>query len=241
MAYNFVSADRSQRFLLPPDMADWLPDDHLAWFVIDVVEQINLDRFRRVYRADGHGRPAYDPAVMVALLLYAYCSGVRSSRVIERRCVEDVAFRVLAWAAQYLRMFRVNTIGQAVLYDMRNQLFTHIQKLSLRFYDSRPVGKIMSRVTSDVGAINELINGYVDKLKLEGRHLEGSTTFWVDSISVSDGTATGCGRLVDFSHEVDDVTGESKEPINPRVRVMSATFVKSGDLWRISSSTKGGC
>jgi hypothetical protein len=77
-------------------MADWLPEDHLAWFVIDVVDQIDLDRFRRVYRADGHGRPAYDPAVMVALLLYAYCSGVRSSRVIERRCVEDVAFRVLA-------------------------------------------------------------------------------------------------------------------------------------------------
>jgi transposase len=96
VAYNFVSADRSQRFLLPPDMADWLPEDHLAWFVIDVVDQIDLDRFRRVYRADGHGRPAYDPAVMVALLLYAYCSGVRSSRVIERRCVEDVAFRVLA-------------------------------------------------------------------------------------------------------------------------------------------------
>jgi len=96
VAYNFVSADRSQRFLLPPDMADWLPEDHLAWFVIDVVDQIDLDRFRRVYRADGHGRPAYDLAVMVALLLYAYCTGVRSSRVIERRSVEDVAFRVLA-------------------------------------------------------------------------------------------------------------------------------------------------
>ena len=82
--------------MLPPDMADWLPEGHLAWFVIDVVDQIDLDRFRRVYRADGHGRPAYDPAVMVALLLYAYCCGVRSSRVIERRCVEDVAFRVLA-------------------------------------------------------------------------------------------------------------------------------------------------
>jgi len=96
VGYNFVSADRAQRFLLPPDMADWLPEDHLAWFVIDVVDQIDLDRFRRVYRADGHGRPAYDPAFMVALLLYACCTGVRSSRVIERRCVEDVAFRVLA-------------------------------------------------------------------------------------------------------------------------------------------------
>jgi len=54
-----------------------------------------------------------------------------------------VTFRLLAWAAQYLRMFRISQIGQAVLYDMRSQLFVHIQKLSLRFYDSRPVGKIM--------------------------------------------------------------------------------------------------
>jgi hypothetical protein len=96
VGFHFVSADRGQQFLLPPDMAEWLPEDHLVWFVIDVVDQIDLDRFRRSYRSDGHGRPAYDPAMMVALLLYAYCGGVRSSRVIERRCVEDIAYRVLA-------------------------------------------------------------------------------------------------------------------------------------------------
>jgi len=96
VAYNFVVAERDQRFLLPPDMRDWLPEDHLAWFVIDVVEQLDLSRFRDSYRADGHGRAAYDPAMMVALLLYAYCIGVRSSRAIERRCVEDIAFRVVA-------------------------------------------------------------------------------------------------------------------------------------------------
>lgn len=88
VAYNFVVAERDQRFLLPPDMRDWLPEDHLAWFVIDVVEQLDLSRFRDSYRADGHGRAAYDPAMMVALLLYAYCIGVRSSRAIERRCVK---------------------------------------------------------------------------------------------------------------------------------------------------------
>ncbi len=96
MGFNFIGADRDQVFLLPPDVRDWLPADHLAWFVIDVVDQIDLSRFRAAYRADGHGRAAYDPAVLVAVLLYAYCSGIRSSRVIERRCREDVAFRVLA-------------------------------------------------------------------------------------------------------------------------------------------------
>lgn len=95
MAYNFVVADRDQRFLLPPDMREWLPADHLVWFVVEVVEQLELGRFHASYRADGHGRAAYDPAMMVALLLYAYCLGIRSSRVIERRCVEDLAFRVL--------------------------------------------------------------------------------------------------------------------------------------------------
>ena len=96
VGFNFIAADREQAFLLPPDMRDWLPPEHLAWFVIDVVDQLGLTEFRRSYRADGHGRAAYDPAVMVALLLYAYCTGHRSSRVIERRCHEDIAFRVIA-------------------------------------------------------------------------------------------------------------------------------------------------
>jgi len=96
VGFNFIAGDRDQVFLLPPDMRDWLPAGHLAWFVIDVVDQVDLSRFHAAYRADGHGRAAYDPAVLVAILLYAYCCGIRSSRVIERRCQEDVAFRVLA-------------------------------------------------------------------------------------------------------------------------------------------------
>ena len=96
VGFNFIAGDRDQVFLLPPDMRDWLPAGHLAWFVIDVVDQVDLSRFHAAYRADGHGRAAYDPAVLVAILLYAYCCGIRSSRVIERRCREDVAFRVLA-------------------------------------------------------------------------------------------------------------------------------------------------
>jgi transposase len=96
MAQNFVGADRDQVFLLPPSLRDWLPEDHLAWWVIDAVAAMDLTAFYGRYRADGHGRPAYDPAVLVAVLLYAYAVGERSARRIERRCVEDVAFRVLA-------------------------------------------------------------------------------------------------------------------------------------------------
>src|SRR4051794_1299025 len=87
---------REQSFLMPPDVREWLPPRHLAWFVVDAVAEMNLDAFYAAYRVDGRSRPPYDPAMMVGLLLYAYTRGIRSSRVIERACHEDVAVRVLA-------------------------------------------------------------------------------------------------------------------------------------------------
>jgi transposase len=96
MAYNFLQAERDQPFLLPPDLRDWLPKDHLAWFVLDVVDQLDLAEADRAHRDDGHGHPAYDPKLLLGVLLYGYCLGVRSSRQLERRCQEDIAFRVLA-------------------------------------------------------------------------------------------------------------------------------------------------
>jgi transposase len=96
MAQNFVGCDRDQSFLLPPDVRDWLPEGHLAWFVLDAVAGMNLGEFYASYRADGVGRRAYDPAMLVAVLLYGYARGVRSARAIERACVEDVAFKMLA-------------------------------------------------------------------------------------------------------------------------------------------------
>ncbi|MGH3360550.1 MAG: IS1182 family transposase [Nocardioidaceae bacterium] len=96
MAYNFTAVDRDQLLLMPPSVSDWLPEDHLAWFVIDVITELDLSAFRSAYRLDGRGGAAYDPAMMLALLVYAYSVGERSSRQIERRLVEDVAFRVVA-------------------------------------------------------------------------------------------------------------------------------------------------
>ena len=77
-------------------MREWLPQDHLAWFVLAAVEEMGLAALYAAYRADGHGRPAHDPAVMVALLVYAYARGQRSTRRIERACIEDIAYRVIA-------------------------------------------------------------------------------------------------------------------------------------------------
>src|SRR4051795_7191753 len=96
MAPSFIACDREQSFLMPPDVREWLPENHLAWFVLAAVEEMDLWPFYAGYRVDGRSRPPYDPAMMVALLLYAYARGIRSSRAIERGCAEDVAFRVLA-------------------------------------------------------------------------------------------------------------------------------------------------
>lgn len=95
MGQNFLSCDREQELLLPPSLREWLPEGHLAWLVVDAVEALDLDAFYGAYRRDGHGRAAHDPAMMVALLLYSYAVGERSSRAIERRCSEDVASRVI--------------------------------------------------------------------------------------------------------------------------------------------------
>ena len=96
MVQNFIGCDRDQSFLLPPDVRDWLPDGHLAWFVLEAVAGMDLSEFYGAYRRDGVGRRAYDPAMVVAVLLYGYSRGVRSARAIERACVEDVAFKMIA-------------------------------------------------------------------------------------------------------------------------------------------------
>jgi transposase len=86
---------RDQEFLLPPNMADWLPQDHLVWFVLDVVDQLDTSRFHARNRTGGVGRQGFDPDMLLALLLYAYAVGERSSRRIERLCLDHVAFRVV--------------------------------------------------------------------------------------------------------------------------------------------------
>jgi len=95
MAYNFMKNDREQGYLLPPNVREWLPEGDLAWFLMDAVAQMDLGVFYWGYREDGHGHPAFEPSIMVTLLLYAYCLGERSSRRIEHLCERDLGFRVV--------------------------------------------------------------------------------------------------------------------------------------------------
>jgi transposase len=85
-----------EELLLPPSLRDWLPENHLAYFVSDVVDNLDLSAMDAVYGDEKRGQPPYDPLMMTKVLVYGYCVGVFSSRKIERRLVEDIAFRVLA-------------------------------------------------------------------------------------------------------------------------------------------------
>ena len=94
MPQNFIECGREQVFLMPPWLLDSLPEGHLAWTILASVEEMDLGAFYADYRAAGTAAP-HDPKMMVALLLYGYAKGNRSSRGIERACVEDVAYRVI--------------------------------------------------------------------------------------------------------------------------------------------------
>ncbi len=95
MAKAYRPVNRDQPFLLPPDMREWLAPDHLVWFLLETLQKLDLRAFHARHPNDGGGRAAYDPQMMVALLVYAYCCGERSSRQIERLCQVNVAFRVV--------------------------------------------------------------------------------------------------------------------------------------------------
>jgi transposase len=96
MLQNFLCPQRDQPLLMPVDTREQLPEDDLVFVVLDAVATLDVGAFGRRYRVGGHGRAAFDPEMMAALLLYGYCQGERSSRVIEKRCVRDIGYRVIA-------------------------------------------------------------------------------------------------------------------------------------------------
>ena len=96
MAKKYRSYEPDQLFLMPPNPHEWLPEDHLAYFVSELVDDLNLSEIEALYEDEERGQPPYHPRMMVKVLLYSYCVGVFPSRQIQKHLVEDVAFRVLA-------------------------------------------------------------------------------------------------------------------------------------------------
>ncbi|MGH2874244.1 MAG: transposase [Solirubrobacteraceae bacterium] len=112
MPQNFIVCDRAQSLLLPPDLMDWVPDDHVVWSILGAVEQMDLAAFYGAYRSNGKGRAAYEPSMVVSLLLYSYARGNRSSRGIERACREDVVYKLItALRVPITRRSRISAAG----------------------------------------------------------------------------------------------------------------------------------
>jgi transposase len=95
MPQDFIACDRRQLMLLPPDLTELVPEDHVVWSILGAVGQMDLSGFYSAYRANGQGRAAYEPSMMVALLRYSFARGNRSSRGIERACREDVTDKLI--------------------------------------------------------------------------------------------------------------------------------------------------
>ena len=130
MGKRFRTDFLDQALLLPPSLHDWLPEGHLARFIADVIEELDLSAVYQSYAGDGRGLAAYQPAMMVRVLLYGYCLGVVSSRKIERATYEDVGFRYLA-ADQHPDHSTIADFRQEHLASL-SQLFVQVLKLCQR-------------------------------------------------------------------------------------------------------------
>ena len=129
MAKTYRPYCPDQMFLLPPSLRDWLPENHLVYFVSDVVDQLDLSAIESVYEKDDRGQPPYHPRMMTKILVYAYCVGVYSSRKIQKRLIEDVAFRVLAAGNQ--PDFRTISDFRKIHLNALQGLFEQVLKLAL--------------------------------------------------------------------------------------------------------------
>jgi transposase len=129
MAKSYRPYFPDEELLLPPSLREWMPEDHLAYFVSDVVDQLDLSAMDEVYGSEKRGQPPYNPRMMTKLLVYAYCVGVFSSRRIERRLVEDIAFRVLA--ADNQPNFRTISDFRKIHLKTLEGLFEQVLKIAL--------------------------------------------------------------------------------------------------------------
>ena len=133
MSKTYRPYQPTQSFLLPPSPLDWLPEDHLARFVLDTVGELDLSELLGYYEREERGYPPHHPMMMVAILLYAYCVGVPSSRKIEKRTYEDVAFRVLAGNTHpdHTRISEFRRIHLTALSKLFVQVLRLCQKMGL--------------------------------------------------------------------------------------------------------------
>ena len=139
MSKTFRRYEPDQMLLMPVALQEWLPADHLAYFISDVVDQVDLKEILSRYEGEERGYPPYHPVMMVKVLVYAYCVGAPSSRRIEKRLHEDIAFRVLA--ANNTPDFRtISDFRKEHLVALGGLFLTGIPQIKPTFLDIAPSG-----------------------------------------------------------------------------------------------------
>ena len=140
--------------LLPVDMREWLPPDHLVWFVLETVEALDTSGLERTRRLGGAGAAGYDPRMLFGLLVYAYCQGVRSSRQIERMCSTDVAFRVLCAqdSPDHATIARFRAEAQAAFTDLFSQVLMVAARAGLGRFGTVAIDGTKIRANASIDA-----------------------------------------------------------------------------------------
>src|SRR3984893_5205599 len=177
MAKSYRSYLPEQDLLLPPSLHDWLPEGHLAYFVCDVVDQLDLSAIESVYEDEERAQPPYHPRMMTKILLYGYCVGVFSSRKIQKHLVEDVAFRVLAAGNQ--PDFRTISDFRKLHLKALEELFQQMLRLTLET-GTMKLGRVVldgSKVKANASKHKAMSYGRMDetekRLREEVRKLMG--------------------------------------------------------------------
>lgn len=178
MAKGYRPVLRDQPFLLPVDMRDWLPPGHLVWFVLDVVEQIDTSALHRRTVKATSGRAGFDPEMLLALLLYGYCRGVRSSRQIERLCEVDVAFRVICAqdVPDHSVVARFRQAHETVFADLFIQVLRLAAKAGLGRFGTIAIDgtKIAANASVDANRTEAWLRGQVEEIVAEAQRVDAA-------------------------------------------------------------------
>lgn len=190
MARDFRWPQRDRLFLLPPDMREWLGEGHLVWFVLDVVDQFDLSVLRERAKLGGVGRAPLDPGMLLALLVYAYAHGQRSSRQIERLCEVDVAFRVICGneAPDHTTIARFRSVHESAFAG----LFTQVLMLCARAGLGR-FGSVAVDGTKIAANASRGVNRGEEALRAEAERIIGEAA----DVDAAEDAEHGAGRRGD--------------------------------------------
>ena len=181
---NFIVTDRKTNYLLPPSVDDWLNEDHLARYIVEVVDQLDLSRLTRQYA--GRGSKAHHPATLLSILIYGYCTGVFSSRRLERATYDSVAFRYIAAGTHpdhdTLATFRRRFLGEF------SELFVQVLELA-REMKLLKLGNVCldgTKIQANASRHSALSHGHIEKLEVQLKAEVQELLAWAESIDQAD-------------------------------------------------------